>query len=100
MSENQEKINEIIDTIDKKMSGKHDSDTTMIHLMEEFGELSRQLYNKKIGRREMNMENLAEEIADVTMLLNKLATLHGIDVESSVNKKIEALKKRHNLKWK
>lgn len=93
----QERINKIIDEIDSKMSGVHDSDTTIIHLMEELGEISRQLYNKKIGRDKLNNENLAEEIADVIMLLNKLATIYNIDVETALNNKIKLLKKRHNL---
>ena len=98
MNEMQNKSNEIIDEIDKKMKGVHDSETTIIHLMEELGEISRQIYNQKIGRDNLDRENLAEEIADVSMLLNKLATLHEIDVEKAINDKIKVLKERHNIK--
>ena len=97
MNEMQNKSNEIIDRIDKKMKGIHDSETTIIHLMEELGEISRQIYNQKIGRDKLDRENLAEEIADVSMLLNKLATLHEIDVEKAINDKIKVLKERHNI---
>lgn len=97
MDELQKKSSEIIDIIDRKMKGIHDNDTTMIHLMEELGEISRQIYSQKMGRDKFDRENLAEEIADVTMLLNKLATLNEIDVETAVNNKINNLKKRHNL---
>lgn len=97
MNEMQKKSVEIIDIIDKKMKGVHDNDTTTIHLMEELGEISRQIYNQKIGRDKLDKTNLAEEIADVTMLLNKLAELNGIDVENAVDNKINVLKKRHNL---
>ena len=97
IKEAQAKINELIDRIDGKMKGKHDSDTTMIHLMEEVGELSKQLYNQKIGRDKLDRKNMAEEIADVVMLLNKLATLYDIDVETAIIEKIKILKQRHNL---
>lgn len=97
MNEMQKKSSEIIDTIDRKMTGVHDNDTTIIHLMEELGEISRQIYNQKIGRDKLDKDNLAEEIADVSMLLNKLATLNGIDVETAINNKINLLKTRHNL---
>jgi len=97
MNEIQIKSNEIVDRIDKKMKGVHDNDTTMIHLMEEIGEISRQIYNQKMGRGALDKENLAEEIADVSMLLNKLATLNGVDVEKAVDDKIKLLKERHNL---
>ena len=97
MNEIQKKSNEIVDRIDLKMKGIHDSETTVIHLMEELGEISRQIYNQKIGRDNLDKENLAEELADVSMLLNNLATLHGIDIETAINNKIDILKKRHNL---
>lgn len=97
MKEQQEKINILIEEIDKKMKGKHDSDTTIIHLMEEIGEIARQLYNIKIGRDNLIIDNLKEEVADCIMLLNRLATLYDIDVEEAIDKKIINLKKRHNL---
>ena len=97
MEEQQKRINQIINDIDEKMKGEHDSDTTMIHIMEEIGEISRQLYNKKIGRDELDVKTLEEEIADSIMLLNRLATLYNIDVEEAINKKITELKRRHNL---
>jgi NTP pyrophosphatase (non-canonical NTP hydrolase) len=103
IKEFQTQISKLIDEIDTKLRNngrkdKHDSDTTMIHLLEEMGEISRQLYNLRTGRDKLNKENLAEEIADVTMLLNKLADVHNIDIEKALNDKINILKKRHNIK--
>lgn len=97
IKEYQQRINELIDRIDEKNARVHDSDTTIIHLVEELGEISRQLFNKKTGRANLNKENLGEEIADVVMMLNKLATLHDIDMENALKGKMELLKKRHNL---
>jgi NTP pyrophosphatase (non-canonical NTP hydrolase) len=97
MNKDQEKINSIIEEIDKIRTGRHDSDTTIIHIMEELGEVSRQLYNKKIGRADLDLKNLEEEIADCIMLLNRLASVYNIDVEVAINKKIEALKAKYNL---
>ncbi len=97
LKEFQERAVKIVDEIDAKQKGKHDVDTTLAHLVEEFGEIAREIYNEKIGRDKTNLENLKGEFADVYILLAKLASNFNIDLEDAVNGKIEILKKRHNL---
>ena len=62
LNELQKKAKEVTDLIDTKRKGKHDSDTTIIHIYEELGEISRQLYNEKIGREKLNKENLQRRL--------------------------------------
>ena len=94
----QRQIIELIDKIDKKYKNKHDIDITLIHLMEEFGEIARERYNEKMGRDKINMDNLEEEIADCIMLLTKLADNYKINLKKAIIKKISKLNQRHNLK--
>lgn len=93
----QKKIVEVVDAIDAKRQSKHDSDTTFVHLIEELGEIVRELYNEKSGRDKIHHENLKEEIADVIILSTKFADNYNIDLEDAIVKKLEVLKKRHSL---
>ena len=89
---------DIVNEIDKQRKGKHDIDTTIIHIMEEIGEIAREIYSEKIGRAELDIKNLRGEFADVYMLLAHLANHLSIDLENSIKEKIEELKKRFDLK--
>jgi len=93
----QDKSSELIKKIDAKYSGKHDIETTIIHLIEELGEVAQQLYNQKIGRDKLDKENLAEEIADCMILLSKLASNFDIDLAKSIEDTFQKLKKRYNI---
>jgi len=97
IKELQDKSNEIIEIIDKKLNVNHDQDKTIIHLLEELGEIARQINNKNIRNKEQDKKNLEEEIADVLMLTIRLASIYEIDVEKAVINKMEKLKQRHNL---
>jgi NTP pyrophosphatase (non-canonical NTP hydrolase) len=97
----QELSSKVTDLIDTKRKGLHDSDTTIIHIYEELGEVSRQLYNQKIGRSHLDLKNLAEEISDCMLLLMHLSRLYNFDVEKEMLEKINDLKKRHpDLDWR
>lgn len=92
---------EVVSLIDSKRKGRHDSDTTIMHIYEELGEVSRQLYGEKIGRSQIDKENLAEEISDCLILLLHLSKLYNLDIEKEIKNKIEKLKQRHkDLDWK
>lgn len=93
----QKEADNIISLIDKKLNANHDIETTFIHLMEEFGELARQHNDKNVRKIEQDKSNIEEEIADVTMMIMKLATLYNIDIEKAIIDKIQKLKERHNL---
>ncbi|MGM5480588.1 MAG: hypothetical protein ACQESC_03955 [Nanobdellota archaeon] len=93
----QKQSNELVENIDAKKSICHDIDTTAIHLFEEFGEVARQLFNRKSGREELDKENLAEEISDCMILLSRLACNFDIDIEKSVENKIKNLKEQFDV---
>ena len=93
----QNKANEIIELVDKKLNVNHDADKTVLHLIEELGEIARQINNKNIRNKEQDNDNLSEEIADVLMLTMRLANIYNIDIERGIIEKIEKLKQRHNL---
>jgi len=95
----QEKAIKVVNNIDSITGINHDKETTFMHLVEEFGEIARQLYNERSGRDKIDIENLKEEIADVYLLLAKLAPFYKIDLEEAINKKIKILEKRHNTKF-
>ena len=97
IKELQNKSTEIIDKIDEKLNVKHNNENTLIHLTEELGEIARQINNKNIRNVEQNIDNIAEEIADVILIINKLASNYNIDVEKAIKEKLEKLKQRHNL---
>lgn len=99
IKEFQEKAVRIVNKIDSITGINHDKETTFMHLVEEFGEIARQLYNERSGRDKIDTENLKEEIADVYLLLAKLATVYKIDLEDALNKKIKILEKRHKIKF-
>ena len=97
IKEFQDKCVIIVNEIDEKLKANHDNETTILHLIEEFGEIARQIVNPRLNRDKINKENLEEEIADVILLISKLADNNEIDIEKAVNKKIKELKERHNL---
>jgi len=97
LHEFQKKSVELLKEIDSKHKGEHDTDTTIVHLLEELGEVSRQLFNQKIGRAELDKENLGEEISDCMILLVQLAHNFDIDVENAVEAKLKKLQERFKI---
>lgn len=93
----QNKVDEIINKIDTKLNVNHDANHTIIHLIEEIGELARQINNKNIRNIEQDKANIEEELADVLILTMRLANIYNVDTESAIIGKINKLKQRHNL---
>jgi NTP pyrophosphatase (non-canonical NTP hydrolase) len=65
---------------------------TALHLMEELGEVARELLTLAGYKApdESARERLEGELADVTLLLFKLASQHGISLERAVLNKMNA----------
>ena len=93
----QEKANEIVERIDEKFDIKRDNNIALVQLFEEVGELVRPFNTANMKRQELDSENLEEELADVFMVLSNVASMNNIDMEDAVLKKIEILKRRHDL---
>lgn len=97
IKELQTKSDEIINLIDKKLGVEHNINNTIIHIIEELGELASQINNKNIRNIEQDKENLEEEIADVLILIMRLANNYNINAEKAIIDKFNKLKQRHNL---
>ena len=72
------------------------SELIFTHLVEEIGEIARQIFNKGSGMRMYDQENLKEEIAQSILDLLALAEIHNINLEEEIEKKIIDIKSR----WK
>jgi len=93
----QEKSNEIINLIDEKVKVKHDVSNTIIHFMEELGEMFKEIGRGSYRHEGVNKEELSSEIADVLIFLMKIADNYDIDVEKAFVEKANKLKEKWNL---
>lgn len=97
LNEFQKISTEMIENIDKKANRNHDVDLTIVHLVEELGEIARIIYNEKTKRVPVSKEAIGGEFVDSLMLLAHLASKFDINLEQATDKKIEELKKRFDL---
>lgn len=93
----QKKAVEIVDILDRKFNVKRDAQLNFAQMMEEIGELAKDINLPRLRGRQPDRENLEGEFADVFLLMSKLAEMHGIDLERAVTNKIEAIKKKHSV---
>lgn len=93
----QEKCAKIVSDIDNEYNIKRNSQFSFTQLMEEIGELAREINSPKLRNKEIDKENLKGEFADVVLQLSILAKMFDIDFEKAVESKIKILKERHNL---
>ncbi|UZE94096.1 MAG: hypothetical protein IB618_00775 [Candidatus Pacearchaeota archaeon] len=92
------KANEFLDLLYKKFNCDHNSTNTVLHLAEEVGEIAREINKPNIRKNEqIDMENLKEQIGDVLILVMRLAKIHDINLEKTVQNKIKKIKEIHNL---
>lgn len=87
----------LIAKVDSQSNSNHDADTTLIHLLEELGELSTQIYNNKTGREPVNRELLESGFCDCIVMLLQLASNYDVDVEKAIQKKLIKVKQRFNI---
>ena len=90
-------IKDHVAQMDEKYKSKHDSEATFNHIIEEIGEVANQINKPKIRNEKIIKEELADEIADVFILLTHLASINDIDIEKCIINKIKKLKQRANL---
>lgn len=72
------------------------SELIFTHLVEEIGEIARQIFNKKSKMREFSESNLKEEITQAILDLLVLAELNNIDLDNAIENKIKDMEAR----WK
>jgi len=88
----------IIEEHNKNHNLQHNKDTVFHHLVEEVGELAREIHNEKNPwRAEFNKDKLAEELIDTLFQILTLADDYNINIEEAFNKKIAKLRERYQL---
>ena len=93
----QKYCSEIVKKIDSKHNIERDAYLSFVQLVEEVGELAKDINLPKLRNKEIERDNLEGEFADVILQLAILADLYDVDFEKSVEGKIKILKVRHNL---
>ncbi len=93
----QKKCAEVVNRIDKKYGIDRDPQLAFTQLMEEIGELAKDVNLKRLRKQEPDKENLSGEFADVFLQLAMLAEMHGVDLEEAAENKINKLKERGYL---
>jgi NTP pyrophosphatase (non-canonical NTP hydrolase) len=93
----QKRAAETVDMVDKKFKLKRDAQLNLAQMMEEIGELAKEVNLPVLRNKERDKENLEGEFGDVFLQLSKLADLTNVDLEQATLNKIEILKKRHGL---
>jgi len=69
-----------------------DADSTLLHLMEEVGELSREIINERLRRKEFSLQKFGAELSDCIIMLMLLASKYDINLEEVLLDKIDKLK--------
>lgn len=97
IKELQQKADVIIEEIDKKFKCEHNLNNSFMHLIEELGEMTREINKPNIRNENIDKEKLGDEMSDVLLLIAKIANINNINLEESINRKITKLNKRHEL---
>jgi len=97
IKEFQKKCADAVDKIDKKYGIERDPQLAFTQLIEEIGELAKDVNSKRLRKTDPDKKNLSGEFADVFLQLAMLAKMHGVDLEEAVENKINKLKERGYL---
>ena len=90
----QTKIKNLMKEWDKLKGKKYTLETAFIHLVEEVGELAKELVNKKRSPQKYSREKLIDAIGDILIYAVLLASLEKLDIEKLILNIIKQDKKR------
>jgi NTP pyrophosphatase (non-canonical NTP hydrolase) len=91
----QKEILEVFSQMDKMPNRReHTKQSALIHLMEEIGEIARQVTSEYHRPEKFNKENLGTELADTLMFIVVLAQLYDIDLSKEMQESISRVKKK------
>lgn len=85
----------LVEQLDQKFGIERDVQLCFTQLMEEIGELAKEINKPKLRNKEIDIENLNGEFADVFIQLFALAQMHDINIEEALNSKIKNVKERY-----
>ncbi|MBI2630556.1 hypothetical protein HYW76_05650 [Candidatus Pacearchaeota archaeon] len=98
IKEAQKQAYKVIVDYNKKNNRKNNKESVFPHLVEEVGELAREIGHEKDNYRgEFNKEKFQKELIDVIFQAMILATEYNIDVDSVLTAKIQEFRKRFDL---
>ena len=99
INEAQEQSFRILEKINNKNNAKHEPDSIFISLVEEVGEVARELSKKQKNtkRGDFNKEELADELSDIISRTLVIAEDNKIDMDKAFTEKLKKIKKRFNL---
>lgn len=72
---------------------EHTKQSLLIHMVEEVGEIARQLTNEYHRPEKFDKANLGEELADVMMFIVLLAHYYGVDLSEEMEKSVLRVEK-------
>ncbi len=91
----QKEILKVFSQMDKMPNRrKHTKQSALIHLMEEIGEIARQVTSEYHRPEKFDKENLGTELADTLMFIVLLAELYNIDLSKEMQKSISRVKQK------
>lgn len=85
----QKEVNKVMKLWKIKKGESHTKELVYIHLVEEVGEVARQLVNQGVRKEQYDPEKFEHDIGDVIVFCTYLASLYGLDVEEIVKKVIK-----------
>jgi len=89
----QMKIKNLMAEWDKLKGKKYTKETAFYHLVEEVGELAKELVNEKRNPKKYNKEKLIDAIGDILIYTVLLASLYKVDIEKLILNIIEQVRK-------
>ena len=75
---------------------EHTKQSAMIHLVEEVGEIAKQVTNEYHMPEKFDKENLGTELADVIMFIMVLSKLYEIDISKEMEDAIKRVEEKIN----
>jgi len=98
VKELQQISNDFLNLLHEKYNCDHNSNNTVLHLSEEVGEIAREINKSNIRKNEsLDINNLKEQIGDVMILIMRLAQIHDVDIETTIQMKIKKIKKAYRI---
>ena len=91
----QKEILEVFSQMDEMPNRrKHTKQSALIHLMEEIGEIARQVTSEFHRPEKFDKENLGTELADTLMFIVVLAQLYEVDLSKEMQESISRVKQK------
>src|SRR5690606_939301 len=85
----------LVSKIDAQYATQRTVQLTLAQLVEELGELAREVNSQTLRRKSPNAENLRGEFADVFLQLAHLAQAFDVNLAEAVVEKMDLLRRRH-----